>query len=180
VPEFIPDETFNTYFETVAHTAWRLETRRGYASDRTLEKWQLWQSDPGHDFAADRPSPWCQQIAALRASGRRVERVRIADAPLADGQAFLLASGAANVAAGEDIRHLPRTTADELALGDEDFWLFDSARALVLHFDQADEYLGSELVTDPERLLRFCQIRDAAWHHAVPRAQFAEQVRSKA
>jgi hypothetical protein len=180
VPGFIPDETFGSYFEDFAHTAWRLEARRAYGSDRRSPNWPVWQADPGHDFGAAPANPWRANIRRQTGAGKRIERVRVADDPLTDGQSFLLAVGAANVSAGEDIRHLPRATADELALGDEDFWLFDSARALVLHFDQADEYLGSELVTDPERLLRMCQVRDAAWHHAVPRAQFAEQVRSKA
>ncbi|MEU8472684.1 DUF6879 family protein [Streptomyces sp. NPDC029006] len=44
----------------------------------------------------------------------------------------------------------------------------------------SDEYLGAELVDDPVRIASFCQIRDAAWHHAVPRTEFVAQVASAA
>ncbi|WP_372346556.1 DUF6879 family protein [Streptomyces sp. KL116D] len=34
LPEMITPEEFGRLFETFEHTAWHLETRRGYASDR--------------------------------------------------------------------------------------------------------------------------------------------------
>lgn len=37
---------------------------------------------------------------------------------------------------------------------------------------------GVELVTDPVEVARACQVRDAAWHHAVPYDAFAQQVPS--
>lgn len=88
----------------------------------------------------------------------------------------LLASAATNNEAGEDIRNLWRAQADRLRLPSVDFWLFDARRALVLHFSKGDEYLGAELVEDPSRIVQFCQIRDAAWHHAIRREEFVAQV----
>ncbi|WP_406014179.1 DUF6879 family protein [Streptomyces sp. NBC_00984] len=49
---------------------------------------------------------------------------------------------------------------------------------LVLHFDEQDRLLGTELVEDPARILAFCQVRDAAWHRAIPRTEFVTQVAS--
>nr|WP_323183652.1 DUF6879 family protein [Streptomyces prunicolor] len=53
-----------------------------------------------------------------------------------------------------------------------------TSRALVLHFDDADEYLGAGLVEDPARIAEFIRIRDAAWPHAIRRRDFAAQVAS--
>ncbi|MFF4933565.1 DUF6879 family protein [Streptomyces griseofuscus] len=176
MPEFINDDTFGSYFETFQHTAWRLETRRGYASDRAGEKYRQFMETG--TVPNDLHRPWCANVTAQTAQGKRIERVRIMDRPPTSEQLFLLASAASNSEAGEDIRNLWRPDAEKLRLPAVDFWLFDSRRALVLHFDSADEYLGAELVDDPVRIVGFCQIRDAAWHYATPREEFVAQVAS--
>ncbi|MCX4395566.1 hypothetical protein OG887_19765 [Streptomyces sp. NBC_00053] len=173
---FIDDETFGDYFTGFEHTAWRLETRRGYDSDRTSERYQQFLS--GEELLDSTNSPWCANIRLQTEQGKRIERVRIVDSPPTEDQLFLLASAARNNAAGEDIRNLWRADASELDLPDVDFWLFDSRRALVLHFDEQDRLLGTELVEDPARILAFCQVRDAAWHRAIPRTEFVTQVAS--
>jgi hypothetical protein len=178
VPQFIDDDTFGSYFEEFEHTAWRLESRRGYGSDRAGEKYRRYLETG--DVPDDSKRPWCVNVRAQTAQGKRIERVRIVDAPPTWEQRFLLAAAAVNNAAGEDIRNLWRTDAEKAGLLAEDFWLFDSRRALVLHFDDADEYLGAELVEDPERIVRFCHIRDAAWHYAIRREEFMAQVASTA
>ncbi|MEU8983050.1 DUF6879 family protein [Streptomyces sp. NPDC058251] len=176
MPQFIDDDTFGSYFEEFEHSAWRLESRRGYGSDRAGEKYRRYLETG--DVPDDSKRPWCVNVRAQTAQGKRIERVRIVDNPPTWEQRFLLAAAAINNAAGEDIRNLWRTDADKAGLPAEDFWLFDSSRALVLHFDDADEYLGAELVEDPDRIARFCQIRDAAWHYAIRREEFAAQVAS--
>lgn len=174
--QFINDDTFGSYFETFEHTAWRLETRRGYGSDRTSEKYRQFLETG--TVPNDSHRPWCANVRAQTTQGKRIERVRIVDHPPTSEQLFLLASAASNNEAGEDIRNLWRADAEKLRLPAVDFWLFDSHRALVLHFNGDDDYLGAELVVDPARIVEFCQIRDAAWHYAIPRAEFAAQVAS--
>lgn len=176
MPHFIDDSTFGAYFEGFRHTAWRLETRRQYASDRLSERYARFLR--GEELGVE-PSAWSANIRAQTEQGKRIERVRLVDDPPTEGQRFLLASAVNNIAAGEDIRNLWRKDADGLGLPGEDFWLFDSCRALLLHFDEDDEYLGSELVEEPARIVRYCRIRDAAWHHALRREAFLEQVRSR-
>ncbi|MFK0154633.1 DUF6879 family protein [Streptomyces sp. NPDC090493] len=176
MPQFIDDSTFGTYFETFEHTAWRLETRHGYASDRAGEKYRRFL-DTG-SVPDDSHRPWCANVRTQTGQGKRIERVRIVDTPPTSEQLFLLASAVSNNEAGEDIRNLWRADAEKLRLPAVDFWLFDARRALVLHFDDSDEYLGAELVEDSTRVVEFCQVRDAAWHHAIRREQFAAQVAS--
>ncbi|MFF4217556.1 DUF6879 family protein [Streptomyces nondiastaticus] len=175
MPEFIDDATFGDYFRDFRYTAWRLETRRGYASDRAGKRYAQFLN--GERLGIE-PSAWSDNIRVQVRQGKRIERVRLVDNPPTQGQLFLLASAVNNIAAGEDIRNMWRGDAEKLGLPAVDFWLFDSCRGLVLHFDDADEYLGSELVEDPTRIAGYCQVRDAAWHHAIRREQFLEQVRS--
>lgn len=175
-PELQPFSSIAHLFREFRHTAWRLETRRGYASDRNSLKWQRWQD--GEDIAAEPANAWRDNVAAQTAAKKRFERVRLVDNPPTEGQRFLLASAPSNVAAGEDIRNLTRAQAEQLRLPDYDFWLFDSRVVARFAFDVDDTTLGVYVTEDPAEVLAACQARDAAWHHAVPTTEFARQVRS--
>ncbi|MFB7950917.1 DUF6879 family protein [Streptomyces sp. NPDC056045] len=50
-----PFSSISHLFREFRHTAWRLETRRGYASDRRSSKWAHWQA--GENVAGD-ASTW--------------------------------------------------------------------------------------------------------------------------
>ncbi|OKK06405.1 hypothetical protein AMK26_10285 [Streptomyces sp. CB03234] len=163
-------------FRDFKHTAWRLETRRGYASDRNSAKWQRWQA--GDDIAAEPADDWRRNVAEQVALGKRFERVRLVDDPPTEGQQFLLASGQSNVRAGEDIRNLTRADAQGLGLPDWDFWLFDSRILARFVFDENDTTMGVIVSEDPAEVLAACQARDTAWHHAIRTADFARRVRS--
>lgn len=104
--------------------------------------------------------------------------MRLIDEPATDGQRFLLASAPGNVAAGEDIRYLTRTQAEQLRLPDYDFWLFDSRILARFAFDADDTTLGVYVTEDPAEVLAACQARDAAWHHAARTTDMPGAVRS--
>ncbi|MFH9420644.1 DUF6879 family protein [Streptomyces sp. NPDC017529] len=162
-------------FREFGHTAWRLETRRGYAADRGTPKWERWQR--GEDISGEE-NEWRTNVREQARLGKRFERVRLVDAPPTEGQRFLLDSGLGNVAAGEDIRNLPRAEAERLRLPEEDFWLFDSRVLVRFVFDDQDTTLGVIVSEDPTEVLAACQARDTAWHYAVPTTEFQKRVRS--
>ncbi|MCX4823286.1 hypothetical protein OG883_26045 [Streptomyces sp. NBC_01142] len=174
--DLVPFAEIAHLFRSFKHTAWRLETRRSYASDRNSPKWQRWQA--GEDIVAEPFDDWRTNVAEQTAQGKRFERVRLVDDPPTDGQRFLLASGLGNVAAGEDIRNLTRASAERYGLPDWDFWLFDSRTLVRFVFDEDDTTLGVIVSEDPAEVLAACQARDRAWHHATRTAEFARQVRS--
>lgn len=175
-PELVPFTAVSHLFREFRHTAWRLETRRGYASDRNSPKWAHFLA--GEDIAADPDNAWRENVRAQTEQGKRFERVRLVDEPPTQGQKFLLASGLGNVAAGEDIRNLPRAEAERLRLPDFDFWLFDSKILVRFAFDDEDTTLGVYVTEDPAEVLAACQARDTAWHYATRTAEFQQQVRS--
>lgn len=173
VPEPVDRAAFRRLFETFEHTAWRLETRRGYASDRQDPDFQAFLTTGSSPCDPD--EPWFVTIKAQTDAGKTVGRVRIADEPPTTEQLFLLDYARHNAAFGEDIRYLWREDAARSGLPAEDFWIFDSRLVALLHFDDADNLLHIELITEPAEVVRYAMVRDAAMHHAVPRDQFAAQ-----
>lgn len=169
-------EEFGRLFETFEHSAWHLETRRGYASDR---------EDPGYEeFRATGTAPWdldgewCANIRRQTADGKYVGRVRVVDDPPTEEQLFLLSYAQCNAATGEDVRNLWRADAERLLLPAEDFWIFDSRLVAVLRFDDADAFHDVEIITEPAEVLRYCQVRDVAVHVSLPYDEFAERLAS--
>ncbi|MFE6153672.1 DUF6879 family protein [Streptomyces sp. NPDC057889] len=157
---------FNGLFEKFEHTAWRLETRRRYASDETTETYAQFLAEGRVDWPMD--TWYCETIKRQTAGGTSVGRVRLLDAPPTAGQRYLLSNAVRNAELGEDIRTMHRADADRLKLGIEDFWIFDSRLVARLNFSDDDELIDVELITEPAEVVRYSMIRDAAWHHATP------------
>lgn len=174
VPEIIDQQQFRKLFEAFEHSAWHLETRRGYASDQEDEDYRKFL-DTG-TVTWDLDGAWCTNIHAQTAAGKHIGRVRIVDNPPTSGQLYLLGYSQCNAATGEDVRNLWRADAERLRLPAEDFWIFDSRLVALLNFDDADVLLNVELITEPAEVVRYCQVRDAAWHHAIPYETFAAEV----
>ncbi|MFJ6723382.1 DUF6879 family protein [Streptomyces sp. NPDC091281] len=169
-PALQPFASISHLFAEFRHTAWRMETRQGYASDRNSPLWQRFLD--GHDVTSEPPNAWRRNVTEQTSAGKTFARVRLVDEPFTQGQRFLLARAVTNVDAGEDIRYLTRAQTRQLRLPDYDFWLFDSRLLARFAFDDTDTTLGVHVTEDPAQVLAACQARDAAWHHAVPAAQF--------
>ncbi|MFF9397907.1 DUF6879 family protein [Streptomyces sp. NPDC014744] len=178
MPSLVPFEEIVHLFDEFEHTAWRLETQRGYATDRVSQNWARFQRGETLGFNPD--SPWHASVREKTQKGKTFARVRLVDDPPTEGQQFLLASGLGNVEAGEDIRNLYRGDAERLGLPNFDFWLFDSRILARFHINDQGVTMGVELIDDAPAVLQACQVRDAAWHHAIPTRVFQAQVPSTA
>lgn len=176
MPPLIPFEEITHLFAEFQHSAFRLETRRGYATDRDGERFKAFMR--GIDPAPEPDHSWNVNVQTKAEEGARFSRVRLIDDPPTDGQRFLMAAAAGNVAAGEDIRVLARAEAERLGLPDWDFWLFDSRTLIRMHIDDTDTTIGVEAITDPADVLAACRARDAAQAAAVPTAEVWAAVRS--
>jgi hypothetical protein len=166
VAELLTTGEFHRLFGTFEHTAFRLETREWYREHA--------EQEPLRRFLAGQPpddgwfTRWTEAVAQRVARGKRMQRVRVVSEPHSDYTRFGMdLARRLNVPSGEDIRYLPRYRAGELGLPDEDFWLLDSARVLIIHFGD-DLLLGAELVTEPAEVVKRCRWRDIAWHYAIP------------
>jgi hypothetical protein len=161
-------EDLERLFTTFAHTAYRLEVRERYGVG--------YETVPVRQFLAGEPvdlsymERWLALMTALTNDGKRIERVRVVSQPFSDYTRYGLWLCDRNVKAGEDIRYLDRQRAGDLP--NHDYWLFDSSRLFLMHFDETDDLLGAELVEDPTVVVQHCLWRDAAWHYATPYVEY--------
>ncbi len=95
--------------------------------------------------------------------------------PLTDYSRFGVWCAQFTNGAGEDIRYLSRDQAQADELPNHDYWLFDSRKLVRMHFDHADVFLGAEIIEEPAEIVEHNYWRDAAWHHAVRRDDFATE-----
>ena len=166
----IDREDFGKLFDEFEHTAFRLETRERYVEDYEDESFQAFlDGKPDYTWRED----WVTYIREVRAAGKVFERVRVVSEPHSDYTRFGLDASRDNVAAGDDIRYLPRPLANKLGLPDEDYWLFDSRLAVIFTFGPDGRISRFELTDDPEAIVRRNIWRDIAQHYAIPRDEYA-------
>ncbi|MFD8937343.1 DUF6879 family protein [Streptomyces sp. NPDC059578] len=174
VPKLIDLDEFRQLFQTFEHSAWHLETRRGYASDRDDEGYAEFVKTGTAPMDID--SDWCRNITSQTSAGKYVGRVRVIDQPPTEGQLFLLSYARCNAATGEDARCVWRQDAERAHLPAEDFWLFDSRLVAILRFDDEDAFHDVEVITEPAEVLRYCQVRDRATSASIPYDRFAARL----
>ncbi|MGP4018272.1 DUF6879 family protein [Saccharopolyspora sp. 5N708] len=162
-------EEFGKLFRTFEHTAYRLETRDQYRSPSETDA--LRQFVDGEEVDLGWFQGWLQMIRKATTHGRRFSRVRVVSVPLTDYSRFGVFCAQFTNAAGEDIRYLSRDQAADLP--DYDYWLFDSRKLVRMHFDDSDNFVGGEVIEDHEVIVQHNYWRDAAWHKAVRRDEFA-------
>jgi hypothetical protein len=118
---------------------------------------------------------WLTMVGKATAEGRRFSRVRVVSMPFTDYSRFgVFCSGYTN-AAGEEIRYLTRDQAEAAGLPNHDYWLFDSRKLVRMHFDDAENFLGGEIIADAAEIVKHNYWRDVAWHRAVPRDDFVTE-----
>jgi hypothetical protein len=137
-------------------------------------------SDVGFlDWLAGTPVPepalpdWHDLVRASVARGVRFRRARVVSEPLASfiRYEYDITIGT-NIAAGEQVRWLPRRHASDLCLPGNDFWVFDDRLVRFGHFAGDGEFLEHELADDPG-VVRLCATAfEAVWERAIPHANY--------
>ncbi|MEU8797769.1 DUF6879 family protein [Spirillospora sp. NPDC048819] len=77
-----------------------------------------------------------------------------------------------NLAAGEQVRWLPRRQASDLALPGNDFWLFDDRLIRFHHFAGDGEHIVDELTDDPAAIKLCATAFEAVWERAVDHRKY--------
>lgn len=150
-----------------------MEVRDSY--DATYENESLRKYLAGEPDDLPWMQSWLTMIRRATAQGRRFARVRVVSFPLTSYSRFGVWCAQFTNSAGEDIRYLAREQAGAAALPKHDYWLFDSHKLVRMQFDNADHFLGGEIIEDPAIVVQHNYWRDAAWHHAARRDDFATE-----
>ena len=159
------DAFFDEHF---TRSAFRLEVLEKYTVD----------SDQGNveSYLAGEPAPtwaegsaWMDQLTRESAEGKRNYRVRVLASPLNDYLRYECEWGYAYTSrAGEEIYILDTAeTPGPEGLLDEDYYLLDDERVLVMRYDGDGRLLGAEPLPGSENG-RYLRCREAAMAAAVP------------
>nr|WP_308436118.1 DUF6879 family protein [Streptomyces nitrosporeus] len=77
-----------------------------------------------------------------------------------------------NIAAGEDVRWLPRRHAKDLAVPAVDFWVFDGELALFHHFSGDGVLTEREYVNDATLAAWCIAAFNSVWERATPHEEY--------
>jgi hypothetical protein len=135
-----------------------------------------WQAGR-RDDPADRSSwwrPWLDLVVEARGRGVTIRRARIVSEPVSEYIRFEYDITFTNVAAGEEIRWLPRRRASNLALPGNDFWVFDDRLVLWNHFTGEGEISpkGWEITEDPAIVKACAAAFESVWERALPHEEY--------
>lgn len=171
--ESLDAEGWARLFRACQHSASHLEMRDTYAVQEELadiEKWRAGQWGPEQD--AESKAGWLELMRETAARGVRLRRARIVSEPVTEYIRFEHEGTPQNIAAGEDVRWLPRTRASGLALPGNDCWIFDGTTVLFNHFTGDGGWIGNELTTDPAIAALCTEAFEAVWERAIPHAEY--------
>lgn len=151
-------------------SAWHMELRDSYTPGDA--DWLDWQAGRRFD-PAERWADWHGLIRETVDRGVGVRRVRLVSEPVTDYIRFEYdVTAAHNLAAGEDVRWLPRHTASGLLVPTADFWVFDSQVVLWNQFAGDGSWVGEERSDDPA-LAKLCVGSfEAAWERGIPHGDY--------
>jgi hypothetical protein len=162
--------TFEELFRDCRESAVHLEMRDAYMkSDPAYRDWIA-----GVDFdPAERWADWLALVSEATGRGVKVRRARIVSEPVSQYIRFEHeVTDGLNIAAGEEVRWLPRRKATGIALPGNDFWLFDSSLLLVNHFDGEGEWLEPSISTDPHEVKLCADAFESVWELGVPHSDY--------
>ena len=160
---------FRELIATATTSAVHLETRDAYTPD-----------DPQYlDWLAGKPIPepampdWHELVRANVARGIRFRRVRVVSEPITPFIQFEhFITDANNIAAGEDVRWLPRRHARELSIPANDFWVLDNRLVRFGYFAGDGTFLEHELSDDPAVARACAEAFETIWERATPHAEY--------
>jgi len=132
-----------------------------------LAKWAVGEPD-----ALSWLQPWCTQVRDATTAGKRFRRARVVSEPLSDYQRWAHSLTAPMVAAGEDIRWVPRARVSELMFPGNDFWLFDGKLLVFLVFAGNGLVVDRAAKTDPALIARCRASFEAAWAISIPHHEY--------
>ena len=160
---------FSELIAATTRSAVHLELRDTYDPD--TPQYREWLA------GVPRPVPaspeWYRFVLEHTARGVQFRRARIVSEPLSDYIRFEHAATAGlNVAAGEEVRWLPRRRARGLSVPVNDYWVFDDRFVRFGYFGGDGTYLDDELTDDPDAVHSCTEAFERVWELAIPHAEY--------
>jgi hypothetical protein len=161
---------FDRLLGSATQSAVHLEMRDDYGAGSPA--FAAWRERRPYDRSGP-DTAWHELVGSVVRRGATVRRARIVSEPTSDYIRFEYEmTAAANIAAGEQVRWLPRRRASDLALPGNDFWLFDASTVLFNHFSGDGALTGSEVWEEPAVVTLCTSAFEAVWDRAVLHEEF--------
>ena len=160
---------FSELIAATTRSAVHLELRDSYDPD--TPQYPEWLAGTPRPVPANQE--WYDFVREHTARGVRFRRARIVSEPLSDYIRFEHeATAGLNVAAGEEVRWLPRRLGVGLCVPVNDYWVFDDRLVRFGYFAGDGTYLDDELTDEPEVVRTCAEAFEAVWELAIPHADY--------
>ena len=160
---------FSELIAATTRSAVHLELRDSYDPD--TPQYPEWLAGTPRPVPANQE--WYDFVREHTARGVRFRRARIVSEPLSDYIRFEHeATAGLNVAAGEEVRWLPRRLGAGLCVPVNDYWVFDDRLVRFGYFAGDGTYLDDELTDQPEVVRTCADAFEAVWGLAIPHADY--------
>ena len=168
--ELLQGKAFEDLFRSFYRQAFHLEVQDSYDTPNEAGPFQLFMAGLPDDFAWHRP--WLSLVEEVTSPGRAIRRARVVTVPHGDYTRWGLTVSPLNIAAGEDIRWLPRHLISAAELTSDDYWLFDDDRVVFTVFEPDGRFVGGAATTD-STIVTYCRtVRDRVWRAAIPHSEY--------
>ncbi|MGW4249863.1 DUF6879 family protein, partial [Nocardia sp. NPDC004722] len=145
-------------------SAFHLEVQDTYTVPSESEPFRRFLSgEPRSDEPDESWEAWSALIRDAIARGVTVSRIRIVTVPHSDYQRWLLTETHDNIAAGEDIRYLPRHLVDPAQVPADDFWLLDDTTVAFNLVDKEGKPAGAGVTTDSSLADHYRRTKQTLW-----------------
>ncbi|MER7672801.1 DUF6879 family protein [Kitasatospora sp. NPDC096128] len=156
------------------HSAVHLEMRDSYMLDDP--EFVAWQQGKRLD-PTDRGSwwrPWLDVVTEATGRGVAMRRLRVVSEPVTDYIRYEYDVTFPNVAAGEEVRWLPRSRTGDLLLPGLDGWVMDGRVVILHHFTGEGQWAEARMEVREDAVLaaRYLAAYEEAWERAVPHAEY--------
>ncbi|GAB1822741.1 DUF6879 family protein [Herbidospora sp. RD11066] len=164
------EPSFDELLASAKQSALHLEMRDGYMRDDPA--FIAWQAGARIDPVDYWPA-WRRILGPAITRGVEVRRLRIVSEPVSDYIRFEYdITEGLNLAAGEQVRWLPRRRASDLAFPGNDFWVFDDTAVQWIHFNGDGVVVAREVSEDPASVELCVSSFAAAWERATDHAEY--------
>jgi hypothetical protein len=166
----ISAEEFEGHLKSFKREVIHLEMRDAYGTAVELPHMAKWAAGESDDLMW--LQDWCETLRAGIRVGKSVRRARIVSEPLSEYQRWSYSIAHPMVAAGEDIRWVPRKLVSSIALPGNDFYVFDGR--LIVFLTYAGNGLASErLVSSLAADIELCRSAfEAVWKLSIPHSEY--------
>lgn len=168
--EFLAGDAFDALFADFNDSAFHLEVQDEYCTPDEAEPFRLFLTGQHDDFAWMKP--WLRLVRTATAVGKSITRARVVSVPHVDYTRWGLTVAEHNIAAGEDIRWVPRDLVEPTGLPADDFWLFDERRVVFTVFEPSGRFAGGAVTVDPTIVAYCLEARQRIWDKAIPHRQY--------